>query len=323
MTGHKRSVLRFLAAVFTLAALLFCSAVGEDPPVDSKSIYENAKKFFLLGKYSEAADQFSRIVGYPDSENWVLYCKAHEEFKTADDYEGRGYLSSARECISRAGDCLTLLAGQEFEDAEKLKAYCTARSLELDGSTQAALEKYSGLSGVLDSSDRFLRLSEGRTLPTQAPEEKPLSFLSPVPASARKNTATYYGPGSSFVPQELIPDITALPAIAVCAEEDGFYMLEADTEGGKLRFWAPSLRIKPERIDTIHKIIGSPGFVTVFRDTEAFFGPGDGYVPAPCFVSAGTRVKAVEEEAEYTHVELTPAGSDKPVRVWIPTDALR
>ena len=275
----------------------------------------------MLGMYQSAADEFSKIPGYADSGSWKYYCLGMADIETANDSERAGYISDAISRIESASRYFDLLAGIGFENSEALKQYCSARNYQLKGLTQTALDIYASLLGVLDSGERYWSIVEGTPMATQAPIQSHPPLFTPIAAHANRKTAIYFGPGDNYLTQE-ITSINADTKLSICAREGSYYLVEIKISSGKLRAWAPTIRITRDEDKTEVKIGEKPQNAKVINDAEALLGPGQDYLRSGYTLKKGTAVVAYESEGLYTMIQYKDTKRGKLVRLWLLTGNL-
>ncbi len=291
--------------------------------LDAQAVYETARVYVQLGMLQEALSEFQRIPSYADSLHWSYYCSARLALQEADTLEASGYLVRAEEKINEASRVFAPLAASQFEDTEKLVTYCSARLYQLRGLRQYALDLFQQLFGVLDSDRRYFDLINGVALPTQAPDDVLSPVLTSYPAQAAGKIKAYAGPGSGYttVPGIRLQEGTAL---RVCAKDGAYYLNEAETKKGLVRFWTVDYKITPESALPELPVLspyGEEGFV--MKDAAALLGPGEGYRDAELVLKRGTKVTAFLQEDLYTMIEYQAEGAKKKTRVWVLTECLQ
>ena len=315
--------------IIVFIVLWLFQATAKEASLDFESLYEEAKNYVAFGAYQDALSCFEEIPRYDDSTYWQAYCKAMICISRANDLEHGGYIAEAKEEIANAKQCLGPLLNAAFEDSEKLYEYCIVRNNELCGLIQQAIDGYSNVYGILDSADRYQRLLQGVPLPTQAPNQASLPpMLAAYPYHANRALIPTAGPGSAYAEIDGL-SIEADSEVWVCAVEDApngaYYMAEADTEQGKVRFWAVCFRLNPADDGVAYSLpeIGvNRQNLFLLEDAEALFGPGEGYRNSGLTVPAGTKVTTLGEEDAYTMIEYTPSREAGPMRVWVQTGKL-
>ena len=310
-----------LIAVLVLSLVCGMTCHAGSLTVDRQSVYQTGRDFVKLGMYKNALEQFSSISGYADSGSWRFYCQGMIEIQNADDFEGIGYISDAVSCVDTALRYFEMLANISFEDSESLKKYCTARRYELKGLSQTALDLYAGLLGVLDSGDRYWNIVGGKALPTQAPISTVPPVLTPIPAHVTRKASTYFGPGDSYLEQTLV-SVSADKTVGVCGREGSYYLIEMTSSTGKLRAWAPTIRIQRDADGAIAEVAASSKKATVTQAAEALYGPGKDYISSGVTLAEGQAVTAFESEGFYTMIEYADKSSGKALRLWFPTAQL-
>ncbi len=320
----KQKCLIALIAILIFTNIICQAGSLSADNIANQEIYQNAKVYFLLGKYQNAADEFKKISGYADSSSWRYYCLGLADIETANEMEKAGYLNEAVGRIDNAADYFDPLAVIGFENSDALKKYCSARKYQAKGLTQTALDLYASLFGVLDSADRYWELTHPNPtnlIPTQAPVEIIRPRLARIPAHVEKSIYTYLGPGSNYITQNFAA-VNASSKLWVCAREGDYNLIEVETSSGTFRAWAPWLRIKPDSGIKEPMIGGTRRETQVSQDTEAMTGPGEHYMKSGFIIKKGTKVIAYEDEERYTMIQCNDPLTDRLVRVWIPSDSL-
>lgn len=314
----KRTGILFFLAVILLFSI---SSSASDVALDKATIYQRAMLLYKHGDYQKAADEFSQIAGYSDSGSWKYYCLGMAEIDNANGYEKSGHLNQADECIVRALRYFEALANSEFENSAKLKEYCSARRYQLKGLKQSALDLYAGLLSVLDSGDRYWAIINDNPLPTQAPVHDVPPVLPLIPAHASRRTPTYLGPGDQYAEQTYV-SVGAEMAVGICGREDGYYLIEIETAAGRLRAWAPTIRIRRDADQMETQLSGNTKSARLSAATEPRLGPGEEYISSGMSLKEGTPVTVFGSEGLYTMIEYKGSAAEKPVRVWVPTSQL-
>ena len=312
----------FICVLIASVILTAIPAQATQLGMDKRAVYDDAMAYIVLvGNYEKALELFELLGSYADSPNWRLYCMGMIAIQTANELEAEGYINNAREEIERAISYFEFLSPIDFNgNSANLYTYCNARLDEYssNGVSQSALDKYAKLVGTEDSMDRYLRLMKGEVLPTQAPYTVALST---IPASAESNIETLWGPGKKYMRQEIV-QVNQTTLISICGKENDYYLLEIQTDQYTLRCWALTRKIKPD-ISAKIPWIGENGWKsTLSKTVEAYYGPGQQYLQAPYILNEGTVVTAYESEGLYTMIEYLPDYSGKPVRLWVPSNAL-
>ena len=308
----KKTTLVFLLLLSILSnSICYASSIVS---VDKQSAYQDALASADQGDYAEALRLFEKASHYSDSDSWADYCRGMLAIESADAYEKAGYRNKAQESIRHASDFFSRLPVSQFPDSERLKRYCNARQNQLKGLLQPALDEYAEIEGILDSSERKKNIYV--PLPTQVPENVLPAFLPLIPAKAVKGISTYLGPGNKYSEHNLI-SINQDLDISICGREQDFFLIETISEKGKIRVWAPTVRIV--RIeDKQEPQIGSKSRKAfILRDTKAFMGPGEDYIESEIVIKKGEKVLAFDAEGEYTMIEYSGSQTIKPVRLWI------
>lgn len=313
-----------IIAAFCLLFFLTCietAAKATGISIDKQGTYNKAIILVEQKEYTKALDEFLKIPDYKDSASWNYYCKGMIEIESANQLETDGYIDEAKPHIEKAAQYFLLLSQTEFEDSKKLSLYCSARQYELQRLHQKALDIYSTLLGVLDSDARYLRISNKEYLPTQAPKAIQPEMLDAIPAVFTKKIQTYWGPGSNYSKQDVLP-INAEMEIYICGRENNYFLVEAKWENAKVRFWAPTLRIN-RSIDKQEQQVGvNPQYMYLTTDAVSYWGPGKDYLETGIIIDKGCRVTAYEAEGEYTMIEYSSVDNKSLMRMWVQTSFL-
>ena len=319
---------RFTALVLSLLLAAAAAGQAEEPVVFSgrTDAYDEGIVCMELGDYAEAAEAFAQAGDYQDSADRMNYCKGKAYLRKADDYEAIGYLDpEAVTLVQAAGECFRRCG---FEDFEALCLYCEAREYELMGLYPVAVRKYAELKGSYDAADRYTRLNRGEYLKNvshepvenvlgEPAEEVPEVIF--VQAQAFKDTPVYAGPGLDYLKEETIP-VRADTAIVIVGQENRWYLLETETEDGKVRVWAQGYRI--ERLDSMEPVTYAQQdeTFTVPAETEMRYGPGEEYRSRGILLAAGETVTVWHRENGYLLVGKEAGDGQPPVRGWIPAE---
>nr|MBQ4453926.1 hypothetical protein [Clostridia bacterium] len=306
--------------VFTILLILFliiaCSNGFTDGiSVDKQTVYQNATTYVTLGMYDNALNQFEQIKNYSDSNSWANYCRGMIAINDANLQESTGYIDKAIESIEKAYRYFVLLSGSKFQDSENLSRYCTARRFQLKGLLQSALDEYAELMGSLDSDERYFNIIGGIPLPTQAPECKLSPSLPSIAAHSVQKIETYLGPGSVYLKQVIV-SINVDSKIYICGREQNYFLIETIIDNGKIRLWAPTVRILRDENKSEPQIGEKSRKATVLKESEALMGPGEDYIKSGIIIKKGEKVISFESEGLYTMIEYNDKQSLKPVRLW-------
>ena len=316
----------FMVLSFLLTAVPVTASqiqVSKSDIYDKALTYDKALAFVnLFDDYETALDLFTQLGSYKDSPNWKMYCMGKVAINNANELEMKGYISEAKEKIVQAVSYFEFLSPIDFNgNSKKLYIYCTARLDEYGSQeiSQAALDKFATLIGTEDSMERYIRLSQGIPLPTQAPYSIALPHIA---AHASQSVDTYWGPGKRFLRQEII-QVNQYTELSICGKEGDYYLIEAETGKGKIRCWALARKIQKDSSDRESRI-GTNGWrSTLNQTTSAYYGPGEQYLKTGFYVRQGTMVTAYDSEGKYTMIECDAPNSDSSVRIWVSTDCLQ
>ena len=113
-----------------------------------------------------------------------------------------------------------------------------------------------------------------------------------------------------------IVSINAESNISICGREKNFYLIETTKEDGKVRLWAPTVRILRDENKAEPQIGENSRRATVLNESEALMGPGEDYIKSGTKIQKGEKVIAFESEGLYTMIEYNDKQSLKPVRLW-------
>ena len=282
--------------------------------VDKQSIYEEAILLVSWGEYAEALYLLEQAKNFSDSNKWADYCRGMIAIETANEYEKVGYRDKAISSLKDAVYRFSILPVSQFPDSEKLIRYCNARCNQLNGLFQPALDEYAELVGILDSYERMKNLYI--PLPTQVPKNVLPAFLPLIPAKAVKKINTYLGPGNNYSEQNYI-EINQDSDISICGREQDYFLIEIITENGKLRLWAPTLRIVRTEDKPEPQIGSKSRKALILRDTKTFMGPGIDYIESEIMIKKGEKVLAYDTEGEFTMIEYSGNQTIKSIRLWV------
>lgn len=321
---------KFVCCVIVLALVFtFVTVSAESVFEDRSKNYNLAVSFAKSGMYDEALTLFSGLKTgspYKDSHYWYGYCFAMVKINEADDFQWKGYVEEAEKALNEAKDWFSVLETVKFENAEQMRAYCEARMNYLKGMLQTAIDAFHDLYGVRDAWDYYQMLKENKALPTQAPKARYPDVLVGIPAKATKQINVYYGPGIDY---KRITELTvnADSEIYLCASYTSngnkWYLMETQTEKGKLRFWTLGEGRIYRSEDKSEPTVMKDGRETTLKtDAEVRFGPGEEYVAGAAVLPRQTVVTAYEGEGKYTLVSYKLSDADKTVCAWLPSDCL-
>ena len=281
----QRRVLTALLALFLIKS--YSTGFADGVSVDKQTVYQNATTYVMLGMYDNALNQFEQIKNYSDSNNWANYCRGMISIEDANRQESNGYINLAIKSIEKAYQYFKLLSGSKFQDSENLSRYCTARLYQLKGLPQPALDEFANLMGTLDSDERCFNIIGGIPLPTQAPDCIPLpAFFPTIAAHSVQKIETYWGPGTDYLKQDIV-SINAESNISICGREKNFYLIETTKEDGKVRLWAPTVRILRDENKAEPQIGENSRRATVLNESEALMGPGEDYIKSGTKIQKG------------------------------------
>ena len=317
--------MRRIICVILLTILIVMSwptCFADSVSIDKQTVYQNAISYVALGKYENALIQFEQIKNYSDSNSWANYCHGMVLIEDANSQESSGYKYLAYKSLEKAYHYFVLLSESKFQDSENLSRYCTARQFQLKGLPQPALDEYANLMGTLDSDERYFNIIEGIPLPTQAPDCILLpSFFPSIAAHPVQKIDTYYGPGTEYIKQDIVL-INADSIIYICGREKNYFLLETQIEDGKIRLWAPTIRILRDEDKSEPQIGEKSRQATVLNEAEALMGPGEDYLKSGMIIKKGEKIIAFDSEGPYTMIEYNDKQSLKPVRLWYLTEYL-
>ena len=303
--------------LLSLYIVITCSiGFSDSVSLYKQTVYQRAITYVTLGMYENALNQFEQINNYSDSNSWANYCRGMIIIEDANRQESNGCIDLATKSIEKAYQYFILLSGSKFQDSENLSKYCTARQFQLKGLLQPALDEYANLMGTLDSDERYFNIIGGIPLPTQAPDCVTLpAFFPTISAHSVQKIETYLGPGTDYLMQDIVT-INEDSKIYICGREKNYFLIETTKEDGKIRLWAPTVRIlRDENISEPH-IGENSRKATVLEESEALMGPGEDYLKSGIFIKKGERVIAFESEGLYTMIEYNDKQSLKPIRLW-------
>ena len=313
--------------------LVILAAIPSAATMDTGDLYEEAKAHIVWGEYEEALQKFQQLSEIPgdtparraEITSWIKYCSGMIALHTATELENQGYIKEARQQVETARSFFMYLTSSDSDfngNSKKLYAYCEARLYELDRLNYTALNAFAKILEVEDSYERFTRLSKGDALPTQVPVNEIPSVLPPIAAHLNIQVNAYYGPGTSYaaVPNTIL--INAETKLDIRGREQSYYMIEIQTNSGKMRCWVNNYRVMRDEDTKVPSVGKKAKSRRMIRTETPSYGPGDDYAKADFTIAKGVVVSAFEEEGLYTLIEYTPTGAEKPVRVWVFTHAL-
>lgn len=311
-----------IVLVLLLLSLILNNSVcyaGSGASVDKQTVYQSGIIYVSRGEYEEALRLLEQAQDYLDSNSWANYCKGMIAIEAANEYEKTGYREEAVASIEEAAYYFSMLPASLFPDGEKLKRYCSARLKQLQGLSQPAVNEYAKLFGILDSYERYK--NGDIPLPTQVPKSKLPAFLPLIPAKALRRIATYLGPGNDYAEQTILL-INGESNIFICGKEKNYFLMEATTPNGKLRFWAPNLRIARAENTPEPQIGAKSKKAIVLKETKAFMGPGEDYIESGIMIKKGEKVLSFDSEGLYTMIEYNDGQTSKLIRLWVLSEDL-
>ena len=310
-----------LCAAFLFSTAMSVGFASGGVSSNKESAYNIGRDYFSWGMYREAMEAFQKSGSYKDSVSWAKYTEGFVEIEEADGMEEKGYLTDAETHIGTARRLFQRLSTQSFEDSANMEKYCRAREFHMTGKIQSALDLYAEIPMTMDSWERYDDITSGKALPTQAPVSSvPDRFLN-ISAYAVKKMNTYMGPGSMYQEQK-VTAVRSGTEFSICAKEENYYLIEIETEKGRIRCWGPTLFIHREEKTEVPDI-GKGRKAYIIEAVEGTYGPGEEYLKTGIILPDGLKVTAYTEEGHYTMVEFTLQETDRPARVWVPTSSFR